>query len=155
MRLTVVRGPSPTGPFELRDGVNYAGRAPECEIFLPSKRVSRKHATFEVRDGHVEVRDLDSHNGIIDAAGRRVMLLALLPGARVQVGDYLLRLEGEAVSEPELELESEDELVLEDDTGEASLPAGKKNRRPPDPSRSVILEPEEVLLLDRSEEHTS
>lgn len=94
MRLIVLRGPSSVGPFELRAGANHAGRGPECEVFLPSTRVSRRHAVFEVADGRVEVRDLDSQNGILASDGTRRSRLLLSPGERVQVGDYVLLLEG-------------------------------------------------------------
>ena len=73
MQITVLRGPLATGPFTLRPGDNIAGRSGECEVCLPSKRVSRHHCVFTVGDGRVDVRDLGSHNGIVDGnTGRRV-----------------------------------------------------------------------------------
>ena len=102
MQITVLRGPLATGPFTLRPGDNIAGRSGECEVCLPSKRVSRHHCVFTVGDGRVDVRDLGSHNGIVDGnTGRRVASMALLPGCCVQIGDYLLMLDEEAPwSEP-------------------------------------------------------
>ncbi len=136
MRVTVVRGPSPAGPFELREGENSAGRAPECELFLPSKRVSRRHAVFVVTAGRVEVRDLGSHNGILAGDGRRVATLPLAPGERVQVGDYLLALDGppgtaaldDSDDDADLDLE-EDDILLDDDTAEEP----ERGRIPPPP----------------------
>ncbi|MDP2305949.1 MAG: FHA domain-containing protein, partial [Pseudomonadota bacterium] len=180
MRLIVLRGPSPAGPFDLGPGTNHAGRGPECEVFLPSKRVSRRHAVFQIIDGQVEVRDLDSHNGILSADGTRVSQLMLSPGERVQVGDYLLRLEG-PTDDLLLEEEEDDDVLLDDETAESALPArpattpnpppnpqqrmaaapvppppalpfpasggfGSRPGRglPPDPSRSMIAEPDET-----------
>jgi pSer/pThr/pTyr-binding forkhead associated (FHA) protein len=119
MRLIVVRGPSPAGPFDLREGVQHAGRGPECEVFLPSKRVSRKHAVIEVVGGRVEVRDLGSHNGILSADGTRVSGITLESGGRVQIGDYVLLYEG---PQEDLLLEEEDDILLDDETAESAQP---------------------------------
>ncbi len=49
---------------DLFDGlVLFAGRTLECDIYLPSPSVSRKHAVFTMRDGLCGVKDLDSSNG--------------------------------------------------------------------------------------------
>ncbi|MES2638912.1 MAG: FHA domain-containing protein [Myxococcota bacterium] len=135
MRLIVLRGPSPAGPFDLRPGINHAGRGPECEIFLPSKRVSRRHAMFQVVDGSVEVRDLESHNGILSADGTRVSHLVLSPGERVQVGDYMLRLEGP--SDDLLLEEEDDDVLLDEETAESPAPEAPAFAPAPVPAAPV------------------
>ncbi|MDP2311256.1 MAG: FHA domain-containing protein, partial [Pseudomonadota bacterium] len=132
MRLIVLRGPSPAGPFDLREGTNHAGRGPECEVFLPSKRVSRRHAVFQVVDGRVEVRDLESHNGILSADGTRVASLVLAPGERVQVGDFVLRLEA-PVDDLVLLEEEDDDILLDDETAESAGPPAEAPPRHPAP----------------------
>ncbi len=49
---------------EMRDGLTlFAGRTIECDIYLPSPAVSRKHAVFLMREGQCGIKDLDSSNG--------------------------------------------------------------------------------------------
>ena len=51
--------------FELEPGKYVIGRRPECDITVPNKTVSRKHAELEI-DASGEtgyINDLGSHNG--------------------------------------------------------------------------------------------
>ncbi len=139
MRLQVVRGPVVCGPFQLHDGDNFIGRAPECEVCLPSKKVSRKHAVVTATGGRIVVKDLESHNGVVDSEGRRVAVLPLPPGAKVQIGDFLLVFEAPGAAVP---AEDEDDLDLDigDDVDEIDLDEPvplpvkpKPPRLPPDP----------------------
>lgn len=145
MRMTVIRGPVEAGPFELREGDNFAGRAPECDLCLPSKKVSRRHATVMVRDGRVVVKDLESHNGVVDAEGRRVATLPLSSGGRVQIGDFLLVLEGidsevelddDDLIEMEMDLDDADDVDLDDE--EIPDEPQRSRRPPPDPGSTGI-----------------
>jgi pSer/pThr/pTyr-binding forkhead associated (FHA) protein len=54
-------GPEPT----------VVGRHPDCEVQLPSIRISRRHCCMTEVDGKVAVRDLGSTNGTL-INGRRV-----------------------------------------------------------------------------------
>lgn len=133
MHMNVIRGPVYGGPFELREGDNVAGRAPDCDVCLPSKRVSRRHCVFTLSDGRVFVRDLGSHNGIVDgASGRRVDTLMLSPGGRVQIGDYLLALEVDTT-----------DAVLEDDDEDDDVYLATGEIEPPQDTEEV-----EELSLD-------
>lgn len=114
MRLVVARGPEPVGPFELRPGANYLGRDPACEVHLPSKRVSRKHAVAFISGARLTLKDNGSANGLYDESGHRCEVLELSPGQRVQVGDYVLRFEAAQVEE-DVELDIDDPLTAEDD----------------------------------------
>jgi len=51
--------------FELEPGSYQIGRRPECDIYIPNKTVSRKHAEIEIsEDGDAGyIQDLGSHNG--------------------------------------------------------------------------------------------
>lgn len=82
------------GPYDLVEGANVVGRGMECSITLPSRTVSRRHATIIVKGSAVVIRDEKSGNGILDAAGTRHEELVLSPGAEVKIGHYTLRLEG-------------------------------------------------------------
>ncbi len=136
MDLHIRRGPHALGPFQLHDGPNVAGRADDCDILLPSRRVSRHHCVFELFDGRVTVRDLGSHNGLVGSDGRRVSNLDLEPGDEVLVGDYHLGLtEGESTtSTSEIDLDPD-----EDDEPDPTDRLPPRVRPMPLPKRTVPL----------------
>ncbi len=129
MRFVVVRGPELAGPFELTLGTNVIGRDLHAEVRLSSKRVSRRHCLAIVGDASVRIKDLDSANGIVDEAGVRRPEIELVAGMRIQIGDFVLRLE---VPEAEVDLELEhdepataqDELLLDDEDEDTPIPSG-------------------------------
>ncbi|MBM4393352.1 MAG: FHA domain-containing protein, partial [Deltaproteobacteria bacterium] len=114
MRLVVARGPEPVGPFELRPGANYLGRDGSCEVHLPSKRVSRRHAVAFLSGARLTLKDNGSANGLYEEGGHRCEVLELVPGQRVQVGDYVLRFEA-AELDDDVDLDIDDPLAAEDD----------------------------------------
>jgi anti-sigma regulatory factor (Ser/Thr protein kinase) len=70
-------------------GKTVVGRAPECQVQLLSRAVSRRHAVFEVVPGGVALQDLGAANGI-KLNGARLGskgTAALKEGDRVVVGD--------------------------------------------------------------------
>jgi ABC-type transporter Mla subunit MlaD len=93
VRVVVTGGSAPVGPYDLVEGANVVGRGKECAITLPSRTVSRRHATITVSGSLVVIRDEGSGNGVLDAAGARHEQLILTPGAEVRIGHYTLRLE--------------------------------------------------------------
>jgi hypothetical protein len=107
MDLFVRRGAEVLGPFRLLDGPNVAGRSEDCDILLPSRRVSRHHCVFELFGGRVTVRDLGSHNGVVGSDGRRVSNLMLRPGDEVLIGDFMVGLQESEPTQTELELDVE------------------------------------------------
>ena len=140
MRLQVVRGPVECGPFTLREGDNYIGRGPECEVCLPSKKVSRRHAMVTVAGGRLVVKDLESHNGVVDSDGRRVAVLPLPAGGKVQIGDFLLLFDAPGAKlalpeeEDDLDLDTGDDVDEIDLDEPVPLPVKPKPPRlPPDP----------------------
>lgn len=47
----------------LFEGPNLIGRDPECEVRIPSHRVSRRHARISIAGEHAALEDLGSKNG--------------------------------------------------------------------------------------------
>ena len=94
--------------FEARlisdDGTEYplgdaltVGRSGDCDITLPSSKVSRQHARFSAADGRVTVEDLGSSNGT-RLNGRAIgSAQALMDGDRVIIDAFTLTV---AISEP-------------------------------------------------------
>jgi molybdopterin-binding protein len=62
------------------------GRSADCDLCLPSKRASRRHAEVEFVEENVVVRDLKSTNGTRvngeELSGPRI----LIPGDRIEIG---------------------------------------------------------------------
>jgi pSer/pThr/pTyr-binding forkhead associated (FHA) protein len=87
--LIVASGPRRGLHWSLEEGTVEAGRNPEAGIFLDDVTVSRHHASFEVTDGRLVVRDLGSTNGTY-VNGHRVEEARLDPGDEVIVGRFHL-----------------------------------------------------------------
>lgn len=92
--LLVRKGPQSGERFYLDRPALTVGRDPESDIFLNDMTVSRAHATLEVVDGSVTVRDASSLNGTwvngicVDAA-------PLAEGDVLQIGTFqMVFLEG-------------------------------------------------------------
>lgn len=89
-RLRILEGPRAGELIPLREGDQIAGRVPEVEIHLPSRRVSRKHASFSVEpDGRCILRDLGSANGVL-VNGHPMEACELVHGTHIQIGDALM-----------------------------------------------------------------
>ena len=112
MNLLVAHGPNAGTLYPLREGKNYAGREEGCEIVLPSRRVSRKHAVFHVKGATCVVQDLESANGIL-VNGHKMPACTLVDGTHVQIGDiFLVYQAGEAAPAPSHEpIRGEDTIV--------------------------------------------
>ncbi len=67
------------------------GRAPDCELHLNNKFVSRHHALLSCTAGRIAIEDLHSSNGI-HVNSRKVDHSDLRPGDTVAIGDFRLRL---------------------------------------------------------------
>ncbi len=75
------------------EGVITLGRSPENDVLLLCPRVSKRHATAQVKDGALWLRDLASMNGtfVNGAAVREPMIVT--SGDLVQIGDFSLTFE--------------------------------------------------------------
>jgi DNA-binding winged helix-turn-helix (wHTH) protein len=74
----------------LKPGQNDIGRDPECNVWVDSASVSRRHARIHIDASGAVLEDLNSKNGTlvngVPASGR----VALQPGDRIHIGSVLL-----------------------------------------------------------------
>jgi len=76
------------GPDILLDKpIVLIGRHQECDIQIPSRKVSRRHCCLAQVNGHVVVRDLCSTNGI-RINGSRIQEVNLKPGDELTIGSH-------------------------------------------------------------------
>ena len=73
------------------------GRSDDCDITLPSSKVSRQHARFSAADGGVTVEDLGSSNGTRLNGRAIASAQALMDGDRVLIDAFTLTV---AISDP-------------------------------------------------------
>ncbi len=69
------------------------GRALDCDVVVPSPRVSRHHAELRPGSGGLELRDLGSTNGTTVDGQPVADTVVVLPGARIAFGGIEARLE--------------------------------------------------------------
>jgi DNA-binding NtrC family response regulator len=100
MWVEVVSGASAGLRARLESGTLFVGSAPECDLVLEDRSVSRRHLSLELLDGRVRVRDLGSRNGV-SYLGARVTEAIVPPGATFTLGRSALTVR--AVLEPDIE----------------------------------------------------
>jgi pSer/pThr/pTyr-binding forkhead associated (FHA) protein len=91
------------------------GRSTDCDLQLAAAEVSRRHACFSCNEGHYEVRDLGSVNGVL-VNGLRTPKQVLSTGDVVSIEDFELTFvlddqpvgDSVRVAPPTLELRPED-----------------------------------------------
>ena len=88
--LAVTAGPDAGRLFGLQRGSFTVGRH-ACALTIADPSLSRLHATLEVTDRHVLLRDAGSANGIV-CGGRRAGRVVLAAGCPVWIGNSQLRL---------------------------------------------------------------
>ncbi|MDX2009431.1 MAG: sigma 54-interacting transcriptional regulator [Myxococcaceae bacterium] len=109
-RDTTTAVPSSTSGFRLASALVTAliepdrprvllGHSRACDVVVADPRVSRRHASLELRDGGLWVKDLDSTNGTW-VNGLRLGAAWLSGGERLEVGSTSFTVEREAVSSP-------------------------------------------------------
>jgi pSer/pThr/pTyr-binding forkhead associated (FHA) protein len=62
-KVYVLNGPEIGESFKLINGVNFLGRAPDNEIMLTDKTISRKHLKVVMKGDKYLITDLKSRNG--------------------------------------------------------------------------------------------
>lgn len=102
LRLIATYG-NEVSTFHLPEGDAHLGAAPENDLVVPARGVSRRHALVRRCTGGVELLDLGSKNGLYVEA-RRVRQAVLTPGLRVQLGAAWLELEELSSSEAQIAL---------------------------------------------------
>jgi two-component system, NtrC family, response regulator AtoC len=113
----VVYAHDDTRLVELREGDSIlVGRAPPADLVVEDMTISRQHARFTYRDGHVEVEDLGSRNGSL-VRGVRVTHAQLRSGDDVRLGGVAISIHLRGGAEPPLGINSYDQLLgrLEDE----------------------------------------
>jgi DNA-binding NtrC family response regulator len=113
----VVYAHDDTRLVELREGETIlVGRAPPADLVVEDMTISRQHARFVYRDGHVEVEDLGSRNGTL-VRGMRVSHAQLRSGDDVRLGGVAISIHLRGGAEPPLGISSYDQLLgrLEDE----------------------------------------
>ena len=68
------------------------GRAQDADIRLDDATVSRSHAILSVRDDHIELKDLGSHNGTYLNGRRLTDPASVRPGDQIRIGSVVLTL---------------------------------------------------------------
>ena len=63
----------------------YVGRSTSCDVFVPDRRMSRRHARFFVQARSLYVEDLESHNGTF-VNGKRIACERLFRSDVVRIG---------------------------------------------------------------------
>jgi len=145
-RLYVLAGPDQARTFEV-DGRAVMGRAPECEVVLHDRSISRRHAQLTWRDGRWTLEDLGSTNGV-KQAGKRVEKLTLADGDEFELGDLPLRFRVREAEEPSLDLEFADPTpVSPAPASPVPVPAPLSSARPARPPAPEPLEDEIELEL--------
>jgi pSer/pThr/pTyr-binding forkhead associated (FHA) protein len=77
-------------PIRLVDGAPLViGRSEQCDLTIPSPRVSRKHCQLSWRQGQPYLKDLGSQNGTL-VNGKRIYDRALQDGDEIVVGPFLI-----------------------------------------------------------------
>jgi len=87
--LTVESGPQANKSFTLTKARTVIGRK-GADIALEDPEISRHHCVVEVREGAVNLKDLDSTNGTF-FEGERARAVLLKEGAMFRIGSSLIR----------------------------------------------------------------
>ena len=87
--LTVESGPQANQSFTLTKARTVIGRK-GADIALEDPEISRHHCVVEVREGAVNLKDLDSTNGTF-FEGERARAVLLKEGAMFRIGSSLIR----------------------------------------------------------------
>lgn len=85
-RLIVDIGTGEALTFELGEGTQLVGRAPDNAVSIPHRGLSRRHASLELSDGALRVCDLGSKNGVT-VDGARVADALVQSGQTFYCGD--------------------------------------------------------------------
>lgn len=88
--LTVVSGPDKGAVHKLKKARVILGRE-DADIALNDQEISRHHCLLEARDGHANLKDLDSTNGTFFDE-ERVRAAMLQDGSEFRIGTTVVRI---------------------------------------------------------------
>lgn len=117
--------------------VTTLGRRQDCDLCVPLKVISRRHCEFNMDDGELSVRDLDSSNGTF-VNGLLIDEADLKAGDKISVGplNFIVQIDGVPVEFPSDEaldgqLDLQDEVKSQDQEANVadscSLPKSKQD----------------------------
>lgn len=89
--IVTLSGTTAGNEYELESKRTSVGRGPGVDLAFDDNTMSREHASFEVRDGAMHLRDLGSTNGVV-VNGGRVLDSELKHGDRIELGDHQFQL---------------------------------------------------------------
>lgn len=93
MFQVIVRGPDgaeATHALGVDQGLLF-GRDETCDIVLPSKRVSRRHARIFTEGERLYIEDLGSQNGLFVGGARLAGKAEIRPGPPIEIGEFKIR----------------------------------------------------------------
>ncbi|HSP78854.1 MAG TPA: sigma 54-interacting transcriptional regulator [Myxococcaceae bacterium] len=99
-RLLVVDGATSSMVDLPPAGLLLVGRAPEADLRLTDRSVSRRHARLFLDEGQVRIADLESHNGVCVNGQPLMEVHPLQPGDVVTIGEVHLVLYAATASAP-------------------------------------------------------
>ncbi len=91
VRLEAIDGPGKGAQVQLDQGTVIAGAGAGADLLLSDSTISRRHASFELINGGVRVRDLGSRNGMT-FLGARVEGVVLPIGTQLTLGRTVVRI---------------------------------------------------------------
>ena len=100
-RLLVVDGATSSLMDLPLEGELLIGRAPEADVRLADRSVSRRHARLLLGEGQVRIADKESHNGVRVNGTLLTHVYALRPGDVVSIGEVNLVLYSASAEPPE------------------------------------------------------
>lgn len=113
MKVIIKKGGQTINQLFFGEQSIYIGRHSDCEICLPDKTVSRKHALlFPKEEGRWSVEDLGSANKTF-LSGRQIEQANLKKNDILLIGDYTLEIDLTAVEENAVDAGLEDTLHVE------------------------------------------
>ncbi len=89
--IKFLSGPKAGQEVLLQKGIVILGRDSSCQITIPSKNISKKHAQITVKDDAIEIEDLNSSNGIF-YNGKQIKTQNLKAGDRIALNHIVFEI---------------------------------------------------------------
>ena len=93
--IVTLAGLTAGNEYELARERTSIGRGPGVDLAFDDTTMSREHATFELIDGAIRLRDLGSTNGVL-VNGAPTLNAELKHGDRIELGEHKFQLVIEA-----------------------------------------------------------
>ena len=91
MSELIIKTGNSSHAYPLREGAPlFAGRSAECDLYLPSPAVSRRHAVFLAKNGDCGLKDLESANGTFLNGKRITKAVRLMDGDVIRIAEFII-----------------------------------------------------------------